>query len=383
MNRPGKNIAILLIIGLGLYLGKDYLMRPFFSPTPTQIPLGATKKNLPQATVFNQPEDNIKILAENLTIPWEIEFLPNGDLLVTERSGKLLQIGTTTKTIFEISGVEHVGEGGLLGLALAPDFLHTNFIYLYYTFKNNGILENRVERYRLVKGNLTDRTVILKGIKGAPNHDGGRLAFGPDGKLYVTTGDAQQPDLAQDINSLNGKILRINPDGSIPGDNPFANAVYSYGHRNPQGLAWDSQGRLWATEHGPSGIETGNDEVNLIVKGGNYGWPEIRGKQTQAGMIAPVIESGRQDTWAPASLTIINDTLYFGGLRGEALYSAQIHTNRLINLKRHFQSEFGRIRAVKVGPDGWLYISTSNRDGRGDINSGDDKIIRINPQILN
>lgn len=365
----------------------NQMLKIFFSPTKSNIPQGisGSEKSIPidLDNTKKEIQPDIAVIAANLEIPWEIVFLPDGELLTTVRSGKILRINPEIQVIAQISGVAHVGEGGLLGMAVDPNFSANNYIYLYLTYKENGTLQNKVERYELVNNVLQNRTVILSGIKGAANHDGGRLEFGPDGMLYITTGDGQQPDLAQDTNSLNGKILRINFDGSIPSDNPFGNAVYSYGHRNPQGLAWDSQGRLWATEHGPSGSETGNDEVNLIIKGGNYGWPLIRGVQTRAGMITPVVESGLSETWAPAGLEIIEDTLYFGGLRGEALYSAQINGNNLTNLQRHFQSEFGRIRAVKLGPDGFLYVSTSNRDGRGDVNQGDDKIIRINPKILN
>jgi len=177
------------------------------------------------------------------------------------------------KQVIEVEGVEATGEGGLLGLAVHPQFVENQYLYLYLTSKEEGGVVNRVERYRLVENQLEEREVMVVGILGAAYHDGGRMEFGPDGKLYITTGDAGQPNLAQDKESLNGKILRINDDGSVPEDNPFGNQVYSYGHRNPQGLAWDSQERLWATEHGPSGLQTGNDELNLIVKGRNYGWP--------------------------------------------------------------------------------------------------------------
>ncbi|KKS63178.1 MAG: Quinoprotein glucose dehydrogenase [Candidatus Collierbacteria bacterium GW2011_GWD2_42_50] len=222
----------------------------------------------------------------------------------------------------------------------------------------------------------------MEKIKGSSNHDGGRIAFGPDGYLYITTGDAETPNLAQDKNSLNGKILRIKDDGGIPEDNPFGNAVYSLGHRNPQGLAWDKNGTLWETEHGPSGIQTGNDEVNIIIKGGNYGWPTIKGDQTKKGLISPIIQSGTKDTWAPSGMAYYDGSLFFSGLRGEALYEAKIRNGNKLDLLTHFKQEFGRIRAVVLGPDGYLYLSTSNQDGRGRVREGDDKIIKINPKIF-
>lgn len=335
-----------------------------------------------QSNIIPSNTEDIKIVAQNLNIPWEIVFLPTGDMLVTERSGKLLKIGTETQVIKEIEGVKHIGEGGLLGLAFHPNFSLNSFIYLYSTTQDASGISNRVERYKFLNDTLSERKVILAGIKGSSNHDGGRIAFGPDGYLYITTGDAENSHLAQDKNSLNGKILRIKDDGSVPPDNPFGNAVYSLGHRNPQGLAWDEDGTLWETEHGPSGIQTGYDEINIIIKGADYGWPEIRGDQRKEGFISPVIQSGSKDTWAPSGMIYWNGSLFFSGLRGEALYEAKITKENKLDLITHFKQRFGRIRAVVLGSDGFLYISTSNRDGRGQVKEGDDKIIKINPRIF-
>ena len=165
-------------------------------------------------------------------------------------------------------------------------------------------------------------------------------------------------------------------------DNPFDNEVYSYGHRNPQGLAWDKEGTLWETEHGPSGIQTGYDEINVITKGADYGWPEIRGDETKEGFVSPVIQSGSKDTWAPSGMIYWNGSLFFSGLRGEALYEAKIKKDNKLTLTAHFKNEFGRIRAVALGQDRFIYISTSNRDDRGELKQGDDKIIKINPRIF-
>src|SRR3989344_4118983 len=197
---------------------------------------------------------------------------------------------------------------------------------------------NRIERYRFLNDALSDKKVIISGIPGALYHDGGRMEFGADGMLYVTTGDATKEDIAQDKNSLGGKILRLNDDGSIPGDNPFPGSpVWSYGHRNPQGLAWDGAGRLWETEHGPTGEnqECCRDEINLIEKGGNYGWPTITGAETRTGMLSPALQSGGSDTWAPASLAYYKGSLFFGGLRGAALYEAVLDGTRVKELKKH------------------------------------------------
>lgn len=368
-------IVTVLVFGV-LYFSKDKLLKKVFGPRESNTPTG-TLENKTQPSQEGE-QKAIEEIATGLNIPWEIVFLPTGDMLVTERGGKLLKVSASaSKTIAEIAGVKHIGEGGLLGLALDPNFTTNKFIYLYSTTSETGGVTNRVERYKLENDTLSQRVVILANIKGSSNHDGGRIAFGPDGYLYIATGDAETPNLAQDTNSLSGKILRIKSDGSIPEDNPFKNEVYSYGHRNPQGLAWDKNGNLWITEHGPSGSQTGNDEVNKIIKGGNYGWPEIRGQETKEGMITPIVESGKSDTWAPAGSAYIKDKLFFTGLRGEALYELSIEADEKPILLTNFKAQFGRLRVVVIGPDGHLYIATSNKDGRGRPKNGDDKIIRI------
>lgn len=334
------------------------------------------------ATQSQDRQESVKIIATGLRIPWEIAFLPDESMLVSERPGTIKRIDTSTETIEEVVGVEHIGEGGLLGLVLHPRFSDNGWVYVYFTTRAEGKLINVVERYTFAKEGFTERKVILTGIAASPNHDGGRMRFGPEGYLYITTGDAENPNLAQDTRSLNGKILRIKDDGSIPEDNPFGNAVYSFGHRNPQGIAWDSKKRLWSTEHGPSGFETGYDEVNLIVKGGNYGWPLVKGEEKREGMISPVIQSGGSDTWAPASLEIFEDALYFGGLRGETLYKAVIQADDSLSLTKLFSGQYGRLRAVTAHSP-FLYFSTSNTDGRGNPREADDMIIRIPFTLLN
>lgn len=322
-------------------------------------------------------------VAQNLMIPWDVGFLPDGDMIVTERTGTLRRIGKQNGTM-EVPGVLKGGEGGLMGLAVDPSFSTNQYIYLYYTTDEGG-KKNRVTRFRLNGTTLILDNIILDGIPSAIYHDGGQVDFGPDGKLYIATGDATQPNLAQDTASLAGKILRINSNGSIPSDNPFGNAVWSYGHRNPQGFTWDNKGRMYAAEHGPTG-ELGlccRDEVNRIEKGGNYGWPVITGDQARAGMITPLLNSGASKAWAPSGIAYAGGKLYFTGLIGASLFQATIMENGgLTNLRTVISGTYGRIRASVLGPDGMLYLTTSNRDGRGTVRAGDDKVLRVSPDTF-
>jgi glucose/arabinose dehydrogenase len=325
------------------------------------------------------------VMVEGLNIPWDIAFLPSDGMLVTEREGTIVHIKPDgTKVVVKVPRPKPKGEGGLLGITLHPKFSQNHFIYIYMTTgETKTSSQNAVFRYIYKDGMLSGEKTIISGIPGALYHDGGRLEFGSDGLLYITTGDATISKLAQDLDSLGGKILRVTDEGVIPESNPYKSAVYSYGHRNPQGLAWDTQGRLWSTEHGrTSGTLSGYDEVNLITIGGNYGWPTIEGSSTKEGMISPVLQSGADDTWAPASLLFYRGRLFFGGLKGESLYEVTISGDKLVDFKKHLFKEFGRIRSVRLGPDDMFYITTSNKDGRGTPKEGDDKIIRINPAFL-
>lgn len=376
MKRGVFGILIAAVLLWGGYVLQGRLLPLLFAPTePTQEQLqGGTREE-------EVPEDDSIVIAENLEIPWELAFLPGGDILVTERTGRLVRIGQNQR-VYEIEGVQHVGEGGLLGMALHPEFEQNQWVYLYFTTRVGEGLENRVERWRLEDDVLSERTVIFSGIPGARFHDGGRIAFGPDAMLYITTGDAGNGNLAQNIHSLAGKILRIQEDGSLPSDNPFDNAVHSFGHRNPQGIVWDEVGRLWSTEHGRSGPLSGFDELNLIEEGKNYGWPLIQGDERKTGLETPELHSGPSFTWAPGSVAHWDNSIFFGGLRGEALYEVPVDKAGFGDTKIHFFGEYGRIRTVRLGPDSMLYLTTSNRDGRGKPKAGDDKIIRINPRIF-
>ena len=367
-------LAVLVLVGFGIYLSRDGLYRRLFRPTSSTTTRGTN------ADAINKEVEVLKVMAQELTVPWEVVVLPDDDLLVTERSGVLRKIGKDGRS-FPIEGVEHSGEGGLMGLALHPKYEENKLLYLYLTTTTDEGLTNRVEQYQLENNQLTNKKIIIENIPGARNHDGGRIAFGPDGYLYITTGDAGNDQSAQDTASLAGKILRIKDDGSIPSDNPFNNAVYSYGHRNSQGIAWDDKGNLWSSEHGRSGAATGFDEINKIEKGANYGWPLIQGDEEQQGMKKPVVHSGSEEAWAPASLAFYKGSLYFGGLRGQSLYQAIIKDDGSLELKAHLKDDYGRIRAVTVH-EGLLYFTTSNTDGRGSPQTGDDKVVRIRPDVL-
>ncbi len=364
---------LLVLIGAALVLGFYFLAKN--KPTQPSKTITDAVRNIIPLQKPTETKDR-EILFQDLDVPWEVAFLPDNEFLITERSGKLLKIGKDKK-IIEIQGVQQVGEGGLMGITLHPNFKQNNFVYLYFTTGSGGNLSNKLERYMLQGDSLTDRKVLLEGVRGSSNHDGGRIKFGPDGYLYIGTGDAEQTQLAQNTKSLNGKILRIKDDGSIPSDNPFGNAVYSYGHRNVQGLAWDKDGNLWATEHGRSGFQSGFDELNLIEKGKNYGWPTVQGDEHRDGMVTPVINSGAGETWAPSGAAYLDGSIYFVGLRGATLYEARLSGKSVGEFKRHLKDEYGRLRSINVGSDNMLYVTTSNRDGRGLPKEHDDKLIRL------
>lgn len=362
-------VSLAAVIGWWIYMGRR------IGPLPAAtVAAQTTPGDAPPATS----------VLRNLQIPWEIVFLPDGRMLFTERPGRVNIVevngGISPAPAFTVPDVAHVGEGGLLGAALHPDFAANGFVYFYHTYRTNAMdsgLGNRVVRYRLSGRQFLDPVVIFDGLRGESIHDGGRIKFGPDGYLYVTCGDSSVTALSQDLNSPNGKIHRIRDDGAIPDDNPFpGSSVYSYGHRNPEGLAWDDQGQLWETEHG----SIARDEVNLIRPGRNYGWPVITGSETRDGMVSPVIHSG-QDTWAPAGMAFFGGKLYFAGLRGQSLFELTV-IGGTPSLKRYYNGSFGRLRDVVVGPDNLLYILTNNRDGRGSPRAEDDQIIRLNPARL-
>jgi glucose/arabinose dehydrogenase len=331
----------------------------------------------------------ISVVATGLEVPWDIAVTPDNRLLVTERPGRLLALegDGEVHTIATLSQVAHLGEGGLMGIALHPDFATNGFLYLYYTYREAGQILNRVARFRLEGDRLTEESFIVTAMPGGSIHNGGRLRFGPDGKLYIVTGDAAQPSLARDPNSPAGKMLRVNDDGSVPGDNPTPGSpVYSLGHRNPQGLDWHPlTHELIITEHG----ETAHDEINLIRPGGNYGWPEVkRCFSDDPSFVNPILCSG-VETWAPSGGAFIGGeprrlrhSFFFAGLRGTSLERIEIVAGRVAARETVIAGSYGRLRAVTAGRDGTLYVSTSNRDGRGRPAPDDDKILRVTPQLV-
>jgi glucose/arabinose dehydrogenase len=349
--------------------------------------------------VFRPDGDKVRVEVwiDKLKTPWSLIFLPGKRALVSERPGsiRLIVNGKLRSKLYAEIDVAGTGEAGLMGLAAHPDFPKTPFIYAMHTYKKNGALYNRVIRLKdLGETGVFDR-VIMDNIPGARFHDGGRIAFGPDGKLYITTGENFKSEMAQDLGRLGGKILRIEPDGKIPPDNPFKDSpVYSYGHRNPQGLAWQpGTGKLFESEHGPSG-EFGlfaNDEINIVVKGGNYGWPAAVGAPGMKPFIDPIVVW--KETTPPSGMAFykgdllkhLKGDLFIATLRSQALIRISLNGDRITRIERWFATDhssgiYGRLRDVTEGPDGALYFLSNNTDGRGKPKPGDDRIYRILPK---
>ena len=391
-----KNLTLaviaVVVLGAGIYWAADYLAR-------TRNP------NLDPNTIFDVREDLVSNLSVSqldqvaykveevvggLYVPWSIVFTSQDRVLVNERNGniRVIEGGELLEApLFTFVDVSEQSEAGLMGLTIDPNYEDNKYLYACYTYTVGGGLRNKIVRL-VDEGNSArvDKT-LLDDFPAAEVHAGCRIKFGPDGKLYVTTGDARDRQLAQDLGSLAGKILRMNSDGSIPTDNPFDGSyVYSYGHRNPQGLSWNSQTReMFETEHGPSGFDGpgGGDEVNIIMPGKNYGWPEVSHEESAEGMESP--------KWvftpavAPASALVYSGrmfpqfkgNLFFGGLAGTGLYRVSFDAAEAISAEKVGEVNFGRIRDVVESPNGEIWFSTSNRDGRGQVRVGDDKIYRL------
>lgn len=313
-----------------------------------------------------------EVIATDLEIPWNINKQDN-TFYMSQRPGYIIKVdgdsGSKTVQNVEVTKeVLHSGEGGLLGFILTPDFDASQEAIAYHTYRRDGAVFNRIIVLKLNGNTWTERGIILEGIPGGRIHNGGRIQIGPDGKLYATAGDAGNPENAQNIQSLGGKILRMNLDGTIPNDNPFTNSyVYSYGHRNPQGLAWDQNGNLYSSEHGLQA----HDEINLIEPGKNYGWPVIEGDELAPNMVSPLYQSG-DVTWAPSGIAIKNNKIYVANLRGERILVFDL-TDKTVNT---FFENAGRMRDVLI-EDNALYTITNNRDGRGTPREGDDKLFRL------
>lgn len=362
--------------------------------TPAAITAGidSEAEDLVPAKVSWQIEE----VVAGLEVPWGIAWTSPDRMLITERPGRLrvVEAGVLSPDPLHVfANVSSNAEEGLMGLAVDPNYLDNQFLYFSYAYRSGSDYLVRVVRFRDGGDSLTDETIILDSIPAARFHAGARLAFGPDEKLYVTTGDATDKQIAQDLESLGGKTLRLNPDGSIPDDNPFPNSyVWSYGHRNAQGIDWHPvTGELYATEHGPSLFDgpAGGDEVNHIIAGENYGWPLVSHQESIAGAIDPILVFTPAE--APASGAFYDSTVipqwqndfFFGALRGEGIIRVRFAADspsEVIEYEKLDIGDYGRIREVAAGPDGYLYFATSNRDGRGDSNPRDDRILRIIPR---
>ncbi|MEV0594004.1 PQQ-dependent sugar dehydrogenase [Nonomuraea cavernae] len=316
------------------------------------------------------PPGEPKTVASDLAVPWAIEFLPGGDALVTERdSARLLRVspaGQVTE-LGTIEGVTPGGEGGLMGVAARDDQ-----VFVYYTAAE----DNRIVRYRLGDTGVSEPRVIVKGIPKGGIHNGGRLEFGPDGHLYASTGEIGDRDLAQRRDSLGGKILRMTADGAPAPGNPFGTLVYSLGHRNVQGMAWDAAGRMYASEFGAGTY----DEINQIKPGANYGWPEVEGRGDDPEFTNPILTWPTSDA-SPSGLAYAGGSLWMGALRGERLWQIPLGQDGAPGTPvAHFTDRYGRLRAVAASPDGTLWVSTSNKDGRGTVRDGDDRILSVAPR---
>jgi len=340
----------------------------------------------------------VETVASGLAVPWGFAWLPNRDLIFTERPGRVRIIEggkLRAEPVFTVPDVEPSSESGLMDISLHPNFASNSFVYLAYSYRKDGKFD-KVVRYKFAGGKLTEDKVIIDSMPAAPNHAGMRSRFGPDGKLYITVGDATDWLLAQKMDSLAGKTLRLNDDGSVPQDNPFVKTpgarpeIWSYGHRNAQGLAWQpGSGQMFQTEHGPSSFEgkgSGGDEVNIVEPGKNYGWPEIHHNEKREGMVSPLLEYS--PACAPASAMFYNGSqlpafkgnFFFGCLRSKRIIRVTLDGRSVKSQENLLDGVYGRIREMAEGPDGYIYFSTSNRDGRGSPAESDDRIMRIVPE---
>lgn len=333
---------------------------------------------IPQPNASSNGTDAVQVIATNLEKPWALAF-GDGKIFFTEKVGKIRVIdnGVLVNDSLADFHVADINDAGLLGITTHPDFIQNHLMYVYYTYKDGDRLWNKVLRITEFNNKIVDAKVMLDKIPGAKFDDGGVIKFGPDKKLYIGTGDATDENSSQDVTSLAGKILRLNDDGSIPNDNPYPNSpVYSLGHRNPQGLAWDDQGNLYETEEGP----TKNDEINIIHKGKNYGWPnqECSGTKEYESALSCYnisIEPSGIVYYGTGKLDLKN-SLILATLRGNILYQLSLHNGNTTSQKMILDG-LGRIREVGVGPDDYLYILTGNTDGQGFADKKDDKLLRV------
>lgn len=379
--------AINLTLAITLLLATQFVSACGFA----EVTRGPRPQSVDDRYVIKPAGVSVSTWIDGLEAPWSLVFLPAGRALVSERPGRIRLIRHGRLLPSPVAEIKSAlgGEGGLMGLAVHPKFPAQPFIYAMHTYRGSSGRANRVIRLRMTGDRAVFDRVILDGIPGARNHNGGRIAFGPDGLLYIGTGERFEREIAQDPKSLGGKILRITADGTVPPGNPFPGSpVYSLGHRNVQGLAWHpSSKELFISEHGPSG-EIGygaHDEVNLIRAGGNYGWPRTIGAPGLKAYIDPIVAWPSVST-PPSGAAFWRGDLYIATLRSRALVRISLDRSagkwRAKSIERWFtdgQGEyaFGRMRDAVAGPDGALYVLTNNRDGRGSPRRGDDRILRI------
>ncbi|MEB8130703.1 PQQ-dependent sugar dehydrogenase [Mammaliicoccus sciuri] len=318
----------------------------------------------------------IETVAQGLDTPWSIAR-SDDVFYLSERPGKIIKIDGNKKTEQQVDlekDVSTAAEAGLLGFVLAPDFKDSKEAYAYYTYEDNGQF-NRIVKLKLENDTWKEDEVLIDKIPSGQYHHGGRLKIGPDDKLYATTGDASDEQNAQDKDTLGGKILRINLDGSKPKDNPMSNSyVYSYGHRNPQGIVWTPDGQMYASEHG----NQANDEINEIKEGQNYGWPVIEGNEENDNMETPIFTSGSDDTWAPSGIAFKDGIIYSAALRGEGIMKFDVEKDEM----KKVATKYGRIRDVYIVNDD-LYFVSNNTDGRGNPSQNDDKMYKVSLSQLN
>jgi len=349
-----------------------------------------------ETSAQTQSSFKVETVIPNLEIVWSIVWTPDGRMLFTERPGRVRVYENgklRPQPLFVVPDVEPRGESGLMSIALHPQFASNHLLYLSYAYNANG-QRVRVARYRETPDGFVDRKVIIEEIPAAQFHAGCRLRFGPDSKLYITTGDATDRQIAQQLSSLGGKTLRLNDDGTVPSDNPFVGRsdarpeIWTYGNRNAQGIDFQpGTNLLWETEHGPSGFDGpgGGDEVNILERGKNYGWPVIHHRATHEGMESPILEY--TPACAPASgmfyrgsqFPQFKGNFFFGCLVGERMIRVVTNGRQVVSQENLLERQYGRIRDVAEGPDGYIYFSTSNRDGRGRPASDDDRILRLVP----
>jgi glucose/arabinose dehydrogenase len=369
---PGTTVAAFLVMVCSACAGSSD-GTPVGARSTATAPSSTATAGTPSATgerVLTAAVD--RVIATGLEVPWGLAFLPDGSALVSERdTDRVKRVSTdgTVSVVGTVDGVDGGGEGGLLGLALSPSYDSDHFLFAYYTHGD----ENVIARMTYDDAGLSGQQEVFDGIPSGSIHNGGRLAFGPDGYLYVGTGEAGRGGPAQDKDDLGGKILRITPGGDPAPGNPFEGSpVWTYGHRNVQGLAFDQSGQLWASEFGQNTW----DELNRIEKGGNYGWPVVEGRAGQSGYVDPVRE-WHTDVASPSGIAIAGNAVFMAGLRGERLWQIPIPGGTVGKPTALLTGKYGRLRTVAVAPDGSLWLTTSNRDGRGSLRQGDDRIIRL------